>query len=176
MKKIDNINMISTKKGDSGTSRNYSNKVLPKSDLLFDTLGDLDELTSYFGLVYHRSTFKEEIRLIQQVIQKINSMIATDDHSKLKESSLVTNSDVLFIEEWSERLLRYTDILPVFVLPGSDTSLEGAYFDILRSLARRSERSLVKLYESNPRSELEICLQYLNRLSDLLFVIARYKK
>ena len=64
---------------------NYSNKKLMKTNLLFHVLGDMDELSSSLGLAYHHSTMKDEIRIIQTVLQKINSVIATDDYSKLNE-------------------------------------------------------------------------------------------
>ena len=73
MKIIKNINQISTKKGDLGKSKNYSNEEFYKSDLLFNTLGDMDELSSSLGMAYHHTTYKEEIKDIQRDLQDIKN-------------------------------------------------------------------------------------------------------
>ena len=176
MSSIKDMKQISTQKGDTGYTRNYSNKKLIKTNLLFHVLGDMDELSSSLGLAYHHSTMKDEIRIIQTVLQKINSVIATDDYSKLNEEFFVKESDLAWLETQSQSILNYTVIEPVFILPGSDTSLEGAYFDMARSITRRVERSLVSLHEDTNKEELLLSMKYLNRLSDYLFVVARYKK
>ena len=59
MKKIDDYRFISTTKGDKGTSKNYSNEEFSKSDILFDALGSLDELSSVLGVVYHYTDSKD---------------------------------------------------------------------------------------------------------------------
>ena len=174
MKKIDNYKFISTTKGDKGTSRNYSNEVFPKSDILFDTLGTIDELSSILGLVYHYSNAKEDIRHIQKTLQNISSLIATSDESVKRDKLVkITDEDILYLESLEQGLLAKSSILPEFVLPGSDTSKEGAFYDLARSVARRSERIVVRFIEKNKRTDLDFCLKYLNRLSDLLFIYAR---
>jgi len=67
-------------------------------------------------------------------------------------------------------LLEKSNIEPKFVLPGSDTSKVGAFYDFARSITRRAERSLVKFVEVHKRNDLDYCIKYLNRLSDLLFI------
>ena len=174
MKKIDNYKVISTTSGDKGLSRNYSNVKLSKSNILFETLGNIDELSSSLGLIYHVTEEKDIIRLIQTKLQNISSLIATSEDSKRRDSLVkITNDDILVVEELEQRLLNETVIEPIFVLPGSDTSKLGAYYDLSRSITRRAERSLVLFTETNRRSDLNYCLKYLNRLSDLLFIYAR---
>lgn len=176
MKKIDSYKVISTAKGDKGTSKNYSNEEFSKSNILFDTLGTIDELSSILGVTYHYSAHKSEIRKIQATLQHINSLIATNisspHYAKLTQ---ISTKDISELETYEQSLLAQSNIEPVFVLPGSDTTLEGAYFDLSRSIARRAERSLVLFVETMEREDLSLCLSYINRLSDLLFIYARSK-
>jgi cob(I)alamin adenosyltransferase len=176
MKKIDNYKVISTTKGDKGTSKNYSNEEFSKSNILFHTLGTIDELSSTLGLTYHYTDHKAQIKNIQLTLQHINSLVATNvssaNYSKLLQ---ITELDVSELEAYEQSLLAESNVEPLFVLPGSDTTLEGAYFDLSRSIARRAERTLVLFIEMTERSDLKYCLSYINRLSDLLFIFARSK-
>lgn len=174
MKTIKNYETISTKNGDKGMSRNYSNELISKSDILFDVLGNIDELSSLLGLIYHKTTFKDPLKVIQKVLQHINSVIATTDERRRNTLVKVTDVDVMYLETLEQKLLNDTEIKPVFVLPGSDTSLEGAYFDMARSVARRAERFLTKFYMIHERTDLGLEARYLNRLSDLLFILSRH--
>lgn len=176
MKIIDNYKTISTAKGDKGYSKNYSNEEFSKSHILFETLGNIDELSSVLGLLYHHTKYQVEIKQIQLKLQHINSIVATNiesaNYSKLIQLSEL---DVHQLEELEQLIISKSNIEPLFVLPGSDTSLEGAYFDLSRSIARRAERSLVLFVETTKRRDLTYCQSYINRLSDLLFVFARSK-
>ena len=174
MKKIDDYRVISTTSGDKGLSRNYSNVELSKSNILFETLGDIDELSSSLGIIYHMTEDKDIIRLMQTKLQNICSIIATSVDSSRRDSlKQITNDDILVLEELEQQLLNETVIEPLFVLPGSDTSKLGAQYDLSRAITRRAERSLVIFVEINRRNDLTYCLKYLNRLSDLLFIYAR---
>lgn len=173
MKEIKDYNVISTKKGDKGNSRNYSNEEYSKSDLLFESLGNVDELSSLLGLVYHYTNV-ESIKTIQRVLQDINSIIATNPESKNYQNlNFIKEEDVNILENLEQELLAIKPLEPKFVLPGSDASLKGAYFDLARSVTRRVERSLVRYSLREKRNDLDTSLKYLNRLSDLLFIYAR---
>ena len=174
MKKINDYKFISTTKGDKGTSKNYSNKVYSKSDILFETLGNIDELSSVLGVLYHYTDQKEEIQDIQKTLQHISSLVATTDEWIRKDKLIqITEEDIAKIEAREQALLETSDIEPRFVLPGSDTSKVGAFYDFSRSIARRAERSLVRFIEDYDRNDLDYCIKYVNRLSDLLFIYAR---
>ena len=174
MKNIEDFKFISTAKGDKGTSRNYSNEVFSKSDILFETLGNIDELSSVLGIVYHHTAEKEEIKTIQKILQNISSLVATTDTLVREEKLIkVEELNVFQLEILEQSLLKKSNIEPKFVLPGSDTSLVGSYYDLARSVSRRAERSLVRFIEYYKRTDLDCCLKYLNRLSDLLFIYAR---
>jgi len=172
---INNYKQISTKRGDSGRSSDYSNKTYSKSDILFNLLGNIDELSSTLGVTYHYTTFKELIMEIQTRLQDINSLIATSDDLKKSLIRGILLSDIQLLEKHEAEILTTTVIKPVFVLPGSDSTLESAYLDLSRSVARRCERSLVDYILTTKREDLNFVLQYLNRLSDLLFIMARNK-
>ncbi len=174
MKKITNYKTISTAQGDQGKSKNYSNQEYSKSDLLFDTLGNLDELSSVLGVLYHYTNNQEKIKSIQKTLQNISSLVATSDET-IRTNKLIqlTNKDVQNLEELEQTLLLNSSLEPRFVLPGSDTSKAGAFYDLARSVCRRTERKLVRFIEIKNRGDLADCLRYLNRLSDLLFIYAR---
>ena len=174
MRKIDDYKFIPTTKGDKGTSKNYSNETYSKSDVLFETLGNIDELNSVLGLVYHYTNQQEEIRNIQKTLQHISSLVATTDEWIRKDKLIqLDETDISKIELLEQNLLKQSNIKPIFVLPGSDTSKVGAFYDLARSVARRAERSLVRFVENNDRNDLDYCVKYVNRLSDLLFIYAR---
>ena len=172
---IKNATQISTKKGDSGQSRNYSNEAFSKDDILFDTLGTIDELSSLLGLTYHHTNY-EKIKTIQTTLQAINALIATNPTAQEAYQRLrqINEQDLTFIEEEEQSLLNECHIEPQFVLPGSDTSHPGAYFDLSRAVTRRAERTLVRFINVTQREDLSMVLKYLNRLSDLFFILARY--
>ena len=80
---ITNARHISTKTGDEGFSRNYSNDKLSKTDVLFDTVGNIDEFSSTLGVCFHQTTlYKKEIMNIQKDLQNIMSIIATNPEDK----------------------------------------------------------------------------------------------
>ena len=173
--KIDKVNQISTKKGDKGFSKNYNNETFSKDDVLFEALGNIDELSSLLGLYYHFVEEKELFRTIQKNLQTINSIIATSDETKRAKLIKLKNTDIDEIERLEKEVLDRTSIEPIFVLPGSDTTQEGAYFDLSRSIIRRCERTLIKYKNIYKRDDLDTEIAYLNRLSDLFFLIARNK-
>lgn len=173
--KIISYKQISTKKGDSGSSSDYSNNTYLKNNILFDVVGSVDELSSLLGVTYHYSTHKNEIKEIQKRLQDINSLIATSD--KLVRDTLrqIKEDDIKVLELQEVALLKNTEIKAVFVLPGSDSTKESAYLDLARSVTRRCERNLVSFVKITKREDLDNVLKFMNRLSDLLFIMARNK-
>ncbi len=170
---IKDANMISTKAGDKGASKDYTNKSYPKDDILFDTLGTIDELSAVLGLMYHHTRY-EQIKVVQRTLQAINSLVATDPASEqAKKLRKINEKDTEFIEKEEEKMLVEKEIEPQFHLPGSETSHANAYFDFARTVCRRAERTLVKYINEKERDDLDFPRAYLNRLSDLLFILAR---
>lgn len=170
--KIEKYTQISTKKGDKGTSKNYSNEEFMKDDLVFDVVGTFDELSSLLGVTYHYTTHKDEIKTMQRVLQTINSIVATTDPKRLEQIAKVTEADVVYLEELEQLLLKDLSIERIFVLPGSETSKDKAYLHLSRAVTRRAERTLVGYIKNTKRTDLYDALAYINRLSDLLFIMA----
>ncbi len=170
---IKHLRHISTTKGDEGRSRNYSNEELPKDDVLFETLGTVDELSAFLGLTFHHTKY-EHIKIIQDTLQAINSLIATnpkrENYAKLRQ---IDERDIEFIEDQEEKLLTNADIENRFYLPGSETTLPNAYFDYARTICRRAERAMVRFINERDRNDLSCARKFMNRLSDLLFILAR---
>ncbi|MCD6482486.1 MAG: ATP:cob(I)alamin adenosyltransferase [Candidatus Izimaplasma sp.] len=104
----------------------------------------------------------------------MNSQVATTDEGIRKEKLIqIDDLNISKLEHKEQILLEKSIIESKFVLPGSDTSKEGAFYDLARSITRRAERSLVKFVEVHKRNDLDYCIKYLNRLSDLLFIYSR---
>lgn len=173
--KIKDVNTISTKKGDSGTSKNYSNQTFTKDDILFETLGSMDELSSILGLTFHHSNY-EKIKTYQTTLQAINALIATDrnaNEERYDKLRQINEKDIEALEAEGQRHLDQNPLEPRFVLPGSEASPSGAYFDLSRAVCRRAERTLVRYVNHTQRQDLVYAQKFLNRLSDLLFILAR---
>lgn len=172
--KIEDIKYISTKTGDSGTSVNYDNVRYSKDDTLFEALGTIDELSSVLGIVYQTNT-NDEIKVIQKTLQYINSIIATSDETRRSRLRQITDEDISYLEDLEKAHLKNANITHEFVLPGSE-SLESAYLDLARTITRRVERRVVSFINDKGRKDLSLVLSYINRLSDLLFIMARKKR
>lgn len=169
---IDKIKQISTKKGDKGSSSNYSRQIFKKSDILFETLGTMDELSSFLGLSYHYTHY-EDIKTVQKHLQNINSILATDPTSALyPKLTQISENDIAWIEDSMQTTLDIKPIEPRFTLPGSEKTLTGAYFDVSRALCRRAERRIIQFSELHEREDLSLVKQFVNRLSDYLFVLS----
>ncbi len=170
---INKVENISTKRGDAGESSNYSSEKFPKDHIVFETLGTIDELSAFLGLTFHHTHY-EQIKIIQKTLQAINSLIATNPENKAYETlRKINEKDIGFIEEQEQKLLQRKDIEAKFHLPGSETSKQNAYFDYARTIARRTERTVVRFINATQREDLNFVRAYLNRLSDLLFILAR---
>jgi len=171
------MSQVTTKLGDKGFSSNYVQEKFRKDHILFDVLGTNDELSSWLGLTYHYSHY-DAILKFQAALQAMNTVIATNPSSSHPNASLPQAFDenaLKFLEEEEQRLLLEHPIEARFVLPGSEASLPGAYFDMSRAVCRRAERKIVKFIHESKREDLWLALKYINRLSDLLFVLARSK-
>ena len=171
---------VTTRGGDRGDTSLYDGSRHRKDDLLFDTMGDLDELTSFVGLA--KSWCRDEanrprklvrnFETIQGDLFRIGAMIATPVNSDLYKSiNPIEAVDVARIEKLEHTLLDNTEIEEAFVLPGETRS--AAYTDVARAICRRVERRVVSCIRDRSLAHLIPCQHYLNRLSDYLFVLAR---
>lgn len=159
--------------GDKGKTRLYGGEVVNKDHPRIEIYGTLDELNSWLGLIVASESEKnvnDVLVKIQNNIFNISSIIATPDskdQDKLKNK--LDKIDFHFIEDFIDKINKKLNPLQNFILPGG--SKLSSYYHISRTICRRAERQLIKLFESN-EIENEVLI-YLNRLSDLLFVLAR---
>lgn len=173
--KISKLSEVTTKLGDQGFSQDYVQQKFRKDNILFDVLGTNDELSSWLGLTYHYANYPMILEF-QKALQTINTLIATDPsttHPNVNFMKPISEEALKLIEDEEQRLLTEHPLEPRFVLPGSEATLVGAYFDIARAVCRRAERKVVKFIHETKRDDLWMALKYMNRLSDLLFVLAR---
>lgn len=164
--------------GDQGKSSLYSNERRWKDDFAFQALGTVDELQSHIGvcreLVFAEGLFDvaELLLHIQCCLQDVGAHVATPpDASKAKIEK--TKFDESLYELVNKQIDVYGDRLPPikqFILQGGGAA--GAALQLARGVCRRAERSLVPLLKEDVIDRN--ALRFLNRLSDLLFVLGRY--
>lgn len=159
--------MYYTGKGDQGTSKLFGSKSrLLKSDLVFEVLGSLDELNSWLGLC---AVDAEEYLMIQEIIQNTQNDLFICQAYFAQAETPIPETFLSRLEEKIDEISSQLKERKSFVLSGG-TRL-SSLLDIARTLARRSERRAVDLNEKQLVNHL--ILAYLNRLSSLLYVLAR---
>tara|TARA_A100000164_G_C21848833_1_gene743978 strand:+ start:599 stop:1198 length:600 start_codon:yes stop_codon:yes gene_type:complete len=172
------ISKVVTKTGDNGTTSLADSTRISKNHKLIHVLGEIDELNSSLGLlIYELKTSKfsklnkitESLTLIQHELFNLGGEIS------MPNAILITGKEVSRITKEINDLNQDLPPLKEFILPGGSKLASLAH--ISRTIARRAERNLVGLIEANYLKTVNVeknGLPYLNRLSDLLFVIARY--
>lgn len=162
---------IYTKTGDQGQTGLFGGKRLPKNDLRIESYGTVDELNSFLGLV-RDSTANEHVRAILFEVQNrlfdLGANLATDPDKQLAVPSLV-EQDIKLLETEIDEMEEGLPALKNFILPGGHTTV--SFCHVARCVCRRAERLVVALAFEEPVDPLVV--QYLNRLSDYLFVLAR---
>jgi cob(I)alamin adenosyltransferase len=156
---------VSTGRGDDGTTTLLGSGRMSKDDLRIIVLGDVDEASSFLGLA--RAEADEEVGGLLIELQRLLYRVM-GDVAMPKEDNVVGEDDLKFLDDTLEEWHNRTEIPKEFVIPGE--SRLGALLDVARSVVRRAERSLVAAgyAEDHPYA-----LRVVNRLSDLLFVLAR---
>ncbi|HCM90658.1 MULTISPECIES: cob(I)yrinic acid a,c-diamide adenosyltransferase [Vagococcus] len=164
---------IYTKTGDKGTTSLFDGQRVKKYSTRVDTYGTFDECNTCISIAEkfcQKQENKEFLIHLQYKIFQLSGEIATMNQQKFQNKS--EQISAIDIQELEEKIDEYTEKLPkitTFILPG--TSLAGAHLHQSRAVCRRGERMLVLLSEEEEiRSEV---LQFVNRLSDCLYIIAR---
>ena len=161
---------IYTKTGDTGETGLFGGGRVPKDDARVRAYGEVDELNAWIGfaIAIHLPTFESNVlEVIQRDLFSIGAELATPDAKKLRAS--LDDATVGALERVIDSYDPKLKPLKNFILPGG--SPKAAALHVARTVCRRAERSVVTLARSQPVNPLII--QYLNRLSDLLFVLAR---
>jgi cob(I)alamin adenosyltransferase len=163
---------IYTKKGDKGETSLIGGDRVKKHHIRIESYGTIDELNSYIGIL--RSFTKDKINTpvlpeIQDRLFTVGSLLASAPGSKMIVPDLHPE-DISLLEKSIDNMHLELPELKSFVLPAG--SIEVAHCHVARCICRRAERLIVHLSEEQ-EVEPEI-IQYINRLSDYLFVLGRY--
>jgi cob(I)alamin adenosyltransferase len=166
---------IYTRTGDGGETALFGGGRVSKHHLRVMAYGDVDELNSALGAAMATPPAEAEHELLEQIqrdLFAIGGQLASPEPSRVREALAKARIDERRIAEMEAVMDRADAALPTltsFILPGGCP--RAAAFHVVRTVCRRAERSVVALHEREPVAP--IILTYLNRLSDLLFTLAR---
>ena len=166
---------IATRKGDDGTTSLLFGQRVPKDHPRVAAYGDVDELNAAIGVA--RATgplprIDEVLVPVQRDLFAIGSLLATPDREKMAqhlEKAQVTGARIAELERAIDDCERELEPLRAFILPGGTPRASALH--VARTVCRRAERSVVALRRDEDLPEIVVI--YLNRLSDLLFMLAR---
>jgi cob(I)alamin adenosyltransferase len=166
---------IYTKTGDLGKTSLIGGTKVAKSHIRIDAYGTVDELNSYVGLLrdqlldeHSKATIKE----IQDRLFTVGSSLACDPEKEpLMKIPDLKEADIVFLESEIDKMNELLPVMKSFILPGGHTAISTAH--VARCICRRTERCCVNMNEQEIFVD-PLVLKYLNRLSDYLFVLARY--
>jgi cob(I)alamin adenosyltransferase len=167
---------IYTKTGDDGTTRLLYGGRVSKADVVTEVTGTLDEAVAALGLARAHTddpVVAEEILGLQRELFVVGADVATNpaERDRLEPgTSLVTPAMAERLERRIDELVLVHPLPNAFVVPGANPA--SACLDVARSVVRRAERRAVELRDAGSVVN-EDALRHLNRLSDLLFVLAR---
>lgn len=164
---------IYTKTGDDGTTSLVGGTRVSKADLRLEAYGTADELNSFVGLLRAQQLSRETdeiLNLVQNKLFNIGALLATErDKRHFVEDLKITENDVLLLEQAIDRLNENLPIVRSFILPAGSTRVCMAH--VCRTVTRRLERRMVEL--GNGYEGSEICLHFVNRLSDYFFILSK---
>jgi cob(I)alamin adenosyltransferase len=166
---------IYTKTGDKGTTSLIGGTKVPKSHLRIESYGTIDELNSYIGLSADQITdivTKTTLKEIQDRLFTIGSSLACDPEKEpLMKIPDLKSTDIGFLETEIDRMEAVLPPMKSFILPGGHVAVSTLH--VTRCICRRAERICVNMQEEQLFVD-PLVIQYLNRLSDYLFVLSRY--
>jgi cob(I)alamin adenosyltransferase len=164
---------IYTKTGDKGETSLIGGTRVPKHHIRIESYGTVDELNSWIGLINDQDIDQESKTILSEIQDRlftIGSSLASDpEKSKMKIPDLHL-SDIELLENQLDKMNEVLPEMRHFILPGGHTTI--SYCHLARCVCRRAERNVIHLHESEYVNEMVIV--YLNRLSDYLFVLARF--
>jgi cob(I)alamin adenosyltransferase len=175
---------IYTRTGDKGTSSLYTGERRAKDDPVFETLGTIDELTSFIGMasaMMSKATpeLLPQLHHIQCQLQDINSNVATPEPQDKQSAAYQKYVKVLFdvsgkqapqLEQWIDEMDTKLPPLTQFILPGGSQASSAMH--VARTCCRRAERRITQVVKQGGCSSESAI--FMNRLSDYLFTAARY--
>jgi cob(I)alamin adenosyltransferase len=164
---------IYTKAGDKGDTALFGGQRVPKDALRVEAYGTVDELNSVLGIVLADSSdvgIETVLPPVQAQLFALGAELATPDPTKTPGIPRIGQDATVQLEAQIDTLSAGLPQLHNFIIPGGTPVAARVHF--ARTVCRRAERTVVRLSHSEPvRDEV---IAYLNRLSDLLFILARY--
>ena len=167
---------IYSRQGDDGSTHVIGGIKLSKSHPLLEAIGSIDELNVYIG--YARLLSSDEgvanlLKEIQSDLMRLSAELASVYSPTIgRKSRNISSDDVqrleLYIDEYEAKLPSISKLLIPY---GSEDSMQ---LQLARVVCRRAERAVVRLFKECPIGDHKYVIPYLNRLSDLLFILARY--
>ena len=164
---------IYTRTGDDGTTSLFAGGRVKKDDARVEAYGTVDELNSILGSVRaisKNAEINEIIQEIQNYLFHLGADLATPFEVENLKIKRIAKEDVEKIERWIDEIDLRLEPLKNFILPGG--TLLASFLHLARTVCRRAERRIVYLSERE-KINTQI-IPFVNRLSDLLFVLARY--
>jgi cob(I)alamin adenosyltransferase len=171
---------IYTRGGDKGETTLLGGVRVAKNDPRVIAYGTVDELNAALGVVIalenrNPSGFPpDELRSLQEDLFTLGARLAAVDPERALRKGMIpalAEDRIAELEAWIDRLNADLPALDAFVLPGG--SIVAAQLHVARTICRRAERNVMELFAEQP-DLAEVVIPYLNRLSDLLFMLARY--
>lgn len=166
---------IYTKTGDQGKTSLADGTRVEKSSSRIQSYGAVDEINSHIGmlisLMYSKSNLADmvlDLIIIQHQLFTLGSDLA-NPQQKVENYPRITEGEVTFLENCIDKFDKEVEPLRAFILPGG--TIEASQCHVIRTVTRRSEIKIVDLYLNNEINKN--CFVYINRLSDLFFVLAR---
>jgi len=163
---------VYTKTGDKGQTSLFGGQRVPKHHIRIESYGTVDELNSHIGLIRDQDINKHLILVLLEIQDRLftlGAQLATEPGNSKVKVPKVEEKDILFLEQEIDKMNEELPEMRSFVLPGGHTTV--SYCHIARCVCRKAERLVVLLAENEEIDPLII--QYLNRLSDYIFVLSR---
>lgn len=164
---------IYTKQGDKGSTSLIGGTKIEKDSIRVEAYGTIDELNSYIGLCVNyleKDEDKEVLRKIQKKLFDVGAELSTINYERYK--NITKEEDVEELEKLIDCYTEKIEKINEFIVPG--TSICSANLHIARTVCRRAERRILILSREDRINP--ILLKYVNRLSDLLYILARYSE
>ena len=172
-RRLERVMKIYTKTGDRGDTSLFGGQRVPKDALRIEACGTVDELNSALGLARADNSdprIDGILEVIQNELFALGADLATPRSAEKTKITRIESRDVQGLEKVLDDLQENLKPLRRFILPGGSPVAARIHF--ARTICRRAERAVVRLSRNEDIGETVIV--YLNRLSDLLFVLARY--
>lgn len=174
-KKYVNITKVYTKRGDKGQTDLLGGSTARKDSLKVEAYGCIDETSSFIGLARYytkNKVIKERLKEIQNKLLVLGGFLASDEKGKEIMKDQIKEEDIKLLEEYIDEYNQKLPPLKHFILPGDEEV--ATHFHVARTVVRRAERRIVSLAAQEDLNPL--IQKYVNRLSDLMFVLARYSE